>query len=70
MKKPEELTQDDLAYASPREKALISLALREAAERVETEVTVQTRSESYGRTRSVEKLNEVAKEYLDAAVYG
>lgn len=67
MKKIQDLTEEDLAYASPREKALIALALREAAERVETEVTVQTHSEGYARGRAVEKLREAADEYLAVA---
>lgn len=57
------LSYRDLAYANPTEKKLIALALREVADGIKTEVTVQSRSEEYGRNRAIEKVLERAREY-------
>lgn len=57
----------DLAYATPRERALISLALAQAAEEAKTLLTAQSRTEEYGRNRVIDSLREAGAKYLEDA---
>lgn len=73
MKNPDDRmarSRADMAYASRRENAAIADAIRKAAQDIKVRVTVQSRTEEYGRNRAVEVLEEIAEEYAQRAEAG